>query len=163
MSCQRGNASRSRPQRYQNQTSFKNNLYDNSQKTKLINNIEVTNVCERCKKIIEWKIKYKKYKVLKAPVKCIKCEEKTVKHSYHNICLLCAKQLEVCSKCGQKKEIVEKKASKEEQLKLDAEFRTILKTMSERKRRTFLRYMNQQLSMYFVCCILLIHLYNVVK
>jgi len=130
MSCQRGNGTRSRPQKHQNQTSFKNNIYDNSQKTKLINSIEVTNVCGRCKKIIEWKIKYKKYKMLKAPMKCIKCEQKTVKHSYHNICLLCAKQQEVCSKCGQKKEIEEKKLTKEEQIKLD-EFKPILKTILE--------------------------------
>lgn len=157
MSCQRGNASRSRPQKYQNQTSFKNNLYDNSQKIKLINSIEVANVCGRCKKIIEWKIKYKKYKVLKAPVKCIKCEQKTVKHSYHNICLLCAKQQGVCSKCGEKKEIVEGKPSKEEQSKLDTEFKAILKTMSERKRRAFLCYMNQQPSMYFMLHIKLLN------
>lgn len=154
MSCQKGNASRSRPQRYQNHTSFKNNLYDNSHKIKQINSIKVTDVCERCKKIIEWKIKYKKYKALKAPMKCTKCEQKTVKYSYHNICLPCAKQQEVCPKCGQKKEIVEGKPSKEEQIKLDAEFKVILKTMSERKRRAFLRYMNQQSSMYFACCIL---------
>ncbi|KYN41125.1 Uncharacterized protein C9orf85 like protein [Trachymyrmex septentrionalis] len=144
MSCQRGNANRSRPQKYQNQKSFKNNLYDKSQKIKQINSTEVTNVCERCKKVIEWKIKYKKYKVLKAPVKCIKCEQKTVKHSYHNICLLCAKQQRVCSKCGQKTEVVEGTCSKEEQIKLDAEFKAILKTLPERKRRTLLRYMNQQ-------------------
>lgn len=147
MSCQKGNSSRSRPQKYQNHTSFKNNLYDNSQKIKSINSTEVTNVCERCKKIIEWKIKYKKYKVLKAPMKCIKCEQKTVKHSYHNICLPCAKQQGICSKCGQKKDIVEGKPSKEEQIKLDAEFEAILKTIPERKRRTLIRYINQQSSM----------------
>ncbi|XP_012540028.1 uncharacterized protein C9orf85 homolog isoform X2 [Monomorium pharaonis] len=146
MSHQRGNASRSRPQKYKNQTSFKNNLHDNSKKTKLINNIEITDVCERCKKIIEWKIKYKKYKMLKAPMKCIKCELKTVKHSYHNICLPCAQQQKVCSKCGQKREIVGKKAIKEEQIKLDTEFRVILKMIPERKRRTFLRYMDQQIN-----------------
>lgn len=150
MSCQKGNTSRSRSQKYQNHTAFKNNLHDNSKKIKFINNIEVANVCERCKKIIEWKIKYKKYKALKAPIKCIKCEQKAVKHSYHNICLPCAKQNEICPKCGKKKEIVEGKPSKEEQIKLDEEFKIILKTMSERKRRTFLRYMNQQSSMYFI-------------
>ncbi|KAM0732540.1 Uncharacterized protein ACS0PU_000701 [Formica fusca] len=145
MSCQKGNTSRSRPQKYQNHTAFKNNLYDNSKKIKFINSIEVVNVCERCKKIIEWKIKYKKYKALKGPIKCVKCEQKTVKHSYHNICLPCAKQNEICPKCGKKKEIVEVKPNREELIKLDEEFKTILKTLSERKRRTFLRYMNQQL------------------
>lgn len=144
MSCQKGNASRSRSQKYQNHTVFKNNLHDTSQKTKLINSIEIANVCERCKKIIEWKIKYKKYKPLKAPAKCTKCEQKTVKHSYHIMCLPCAKQQEVCPKCGIKSEIVEGKSSKEEQIKLDAELQALLKTLPERKRRTFLRYIHQK-------------------
>ncbi|XP_072752089.1 uncharacterized protein [Anoplolepis gracilipes] len=146
MSCQKGNSSRSRPQKYQNHTAFKNDLHDNSKKIKFINSIEIVNVCERCKQIIEWKIKYKKYKALKAPVKCIKCEQKTVKHSYHNICLPCAKKNEICPKCGKKEEIVEVKSNMEELIKLDEEFKSILKTLSERKRRMFLRYMNQQLT-----------------
>ncbi|EFN76768.1 uncharacterized protein C9orf85 homolog [Harpegnathos saltator] len=144
MSCQRGNANRSRAQKHQNHTAFKNNLHDTSHKTKLINNIEVVNVCERCKKIIEWKIKYKKYKALKVPAKCTKCEQKTVKHAYHTVCLPCAKQQEVCPKCGIKSEIVEAKPSREEQIKLDAELQALLKTLPERKRRTFLRYINQK-------------------
>lgn len=137
MSLQRGNATRSRPQKYQNHVAFKNNLHDNSQKTKFINSIEIVNVCERCKKIIEWKIKYKKYKVLKAAVKCIKCEQKTVKHSYHNICLSCAKQQKVCPKCGEKKEIIEQKPSE-----------VFQEIQSERRQRTFLDNPNQQISMY---------------
>lgn len=104
MSYQKGNTSRSRSQKYQNHTAFKNNLHDTSKKTKFINNIEVNDVCERCKKIIEWKIKYKKYKVLKVPMKCTKCGQKTVKHSYHNICLPCAKQNEICPKCRKKED-----------------------------------------------------------
>lgn len=155
MSLQRGNTTRSRSQKHQNHVAFRNNLHDNSQKTKFINSIEVANVCKRCKTIIEWKIKYKKYKTLKTPVKCTKCEQKTVKHSYHNICLPCAKQQQVCSKCGEKKEIIEGKPSKEEQIKLDAEFKVTLKTMSERKRRTFLRYMNQQMSMFYILLLIL--------
>ncbi|XP_014480703.1 PREDICTED: uncharacterized protein C9orf85 homolog [Dinoponera quadriceps] len=144
MSCQRGNGNRSRRQKYQNHTAFKNDLHDKSQKTKSINSIEVANVCERCKKIIEWKIKYKKYKALKTPAKCTKCEQKAIKHSYHIMCLPCAKQREVCPKCGLNSEIVEGKPSKEEQIKLDTEFQTLLKTLPERKRRTFLRYVNQK-------------------
>lgn len=143
MSSQKGNSKRTRPQKYKNHTAFKNNLHDTSQKTKLINNIDVANVCERCKKIIEWKIKYKKYKPLKAPGKCVKCEQKTIRHAYHTMCLTCAKKFEVCAKCGNKGEIVESKPSKEETLKLDAELQALLKSLSERKRRTFLRYMNK--------------------
>lgn len=144
MSYQRGNINRSRAQKHQNHTAFKNSLHDKSQRTKLINSIEVVNVCERCKNIIEWKIKYKKFKMLKAPAKCTKCEQKTVKHAYHIMCLPCAKQQEVCPKCGIKSEIVEAKPSREEQIKLDAEFQTLLKTLPERHQRTYLRNMNQK-------------------
>ncbi|XP_020300677.1 uncharacterized protein LOC109864148 [Pseudomyrmex gracilis] len=144
MSCQRGNASRSRPPKHQNHKAFKNDMHDTSQKIKLINSIEVVNVCERCKQILEWKIKYKKYKILKAPIKCIKCSQKSVKHSYHNICLPCAKEHGICPKCGLQKQVIEGKPTKTEQLKLDAEVQVLLKTMSERKRRTLIRYMNQQ-------------------
>ncbi|KOC60319.1 Uncharacterized protein C9orf85 like protein [Habropoda laboriosa] len=143
MSTQKGNSSRSRPQKYQNHTVFKNDLHDKSNKTKLINSIDVANVCERCKKVIEWKIKYKKYKPLKTPAKCVKCEQKTIKHAYHKICLLCAKQCEICPKCGNKANIVEGKPSKEEAMKLDTELQSLLKSLSERKRRTFIRYMNR--------------------
>ncbi|CAL7950913.1 unnamed protein product [Xylocopa violacea] len=142
MSTQKGNSNRSRPQKYRNQTVFKNDLHDKSHKTKFINNIEIQNVCERCKKIIEWKIKYKKYKPLKTPTKCIKCEQKTVKHAYHNMCSICVAQYKVCAKCGENDNIIEVKPNKEEVIKLDTELQNLLKELSERKRRTFIRYMN---------------------
>lgn len=144
MSSQKGNASRSRPQKYQNRHAFKNNLHDTSHKTKFINSIDVANVCERCKHIIEWKIKYKKYKPLKAPSKCVKCEQKTVKHAYHIMCSACARERRVCPKCGTKGELVTAKPTVEEQVKLDTELQAMLKALPERKRRTFVRYMNQK-------------------
>lgn len=144
MSSQKGNASRSRPQKYQNRHVFKNNLHDTSHKTKFINNINVANVCERCKQIIEWKIKYKKYKPLKAPAKCIKCEQKTIKYAYHTMCGPCAKEKQVCPKCGTKAELIPAKPTTEEQIKLDTELQAMLKALPERKRRTFIRYMNKK-------------------
>ncbi|XP_011298439.1 uncharacterized protein C9orf85 homolog [Fopius arisanus] len=143
MSCSRGNVGRSRPQKYQNTHAFKNTLHDTSVKTKKINNIQVVNVCERCKSIIEWKIKYKKYKPLKAASTCTKCQQKCVKHAYHIMCGPCAATHEVCAKCGEKREIF-REAMPEETLKLDRELRLILKTLPERKRRTFLRYMHRK-------------------
>lgn len=140
MSSQKGNAVRSRSQKYQNRHAFKNNLHDTSQKTKFINSIDVANVCERCKNIIEWKIKYKKYKPLKAPTKCIKCEQKVVKRAYHMTCGPCAKEQEVCPKCGKKATIILEKPTRDEQIKLDAELQAMLKALPERKRRTFMRY-----------------------
>lgn len=144
MSSQKGNASRSRPQKYQNRFAFKNNLHDTSHSTKKINNTQVANVCEKCKHIIEWKIKYKKYKPLKVPGKCTKCEQKNIKYAYHNLCGPCARERQVCPKCGVKAELVEAVPDRDEQLKLDNEMQETLKMLSERKRRTFFRYMNKK-------------------
>lgn len=68
MSSKKGNTKR-RGQKYQNATAFKNDLHDKSAKIKMINAIQVTQCCGRCTEIIEWKIKYKKYKPLTAPKK----------------------------------------------------------------------------------------------
>ena len=144
MSSQKGNVNRTRPQKHQNRFVFKNDLHDKSQKTKTINSIQVANVCERCKKIIEWKIKYKKFKPLKAPAKCTKCDQKCVKHAYHMICGPCAKKVDVCPKCGVNAALVEAQPTREEQLKLDEELQTMLKALPERKRRTFIRFMSQK-------------------
>ncbi|KAH1014374.1 hypothetical protein HUJ04_003221 [Dendroctonus ponderosae] len=93
MSCQKGNTVRSRPQKYKNKTAFKNNLHDTSQRTKTINSISVGNVCQRCKDIIEWKIKYKKYKPLSQLKTCVKCGQKAISKAYHTICDTCRKNL----------------------------------------------------------------------
>uniref|UniRef100_A0A6M2DTS9 Uncharacterized protein n=1 Tax=Xenopsylla cheopis TaxID=163159 RepID=A0A6M2DTS9_XENCH len=142
MSTKRGDTTRSRPQKHQNRTAFKNNLHDTSHTTKLINSLNISQVCKHCKDVIEWKIKYKKYKPLTQPKTCTKCSEKVVKHAYHIMCIPCAQLNKVCPKCGQQEELVPKVATVEEQQKLDSEMRQTLKSLSERKRRTFLRYMN---------------------
>ncbi|KAL1138767.1 hypothetical protein AAG570_008829 [Ranatra chinensis] len=100
MSCQRGNLNRTRPQKHKNSTAFKNDLHDKSDRTQFINNLNITDVCEKCKAILDWKIKYKKYKVAKKPKTCLKCHQKTVKMSYRVICAACAINLKVCPKCG---------------------------------------------------------------
>ena len=107
MSCQKGNTSRTRAQKHKNATVFKNNLHDNCPCTRFMNNLVIVNVCERCKNILEWKIKYKKYKQLTGPKRCTKCQQKTIKHAYHVICTECATSLKVCPKCGQEKVLVE--------------------------------------------------------
>lgn len=68
MSTRKGN-NKKRGQKHQNTTTFKNNLHDTSKTTKTINNLLVQGVCERCRSIIEWKKKYKKYKPLTTPKK----------------------------------------------------------------------------------------------
>lgn len=50
-------------------------------------------VCERCRKKIEWKKKYRKYKPLTAPGKCVRCGNRNVKAAYHQVCDDCARVL----------------------------------------------------------------------
>lgn len=143
MSTQRGSATRTRPQKHKNKTSFKNNLHDTSHQTKFINSIQVSDVCARCKEIIEWKIKYKKYKPLTQPKTCVKCEQRTVRQAYHVMCLDCGRKLGLCTKCCQAKDVVAPGPDKREQVRLDGELQGLLQSLPERKRRTFLRYMEK--------------------
>ena len=116
MSSQRGNVSRTRKQKHTNSISFKNNKQGDTPKTKVLNSlqvrwniliwftlilkcvfwIQICNVCAHCQGILEWKIKYNKYKMLTAPAKCTKCLEKTVKQANTIMCLPCAGKLDVC-------------------------------------------------------------------
>lgn len=144
MSCKKGSTRRTRPQKYQNSTSYRNNLHDNSKKTKKINSTEVAEVCKRCQEIIEWKIKYKKYKPLSQAKTCTKCHNKAVKDAYHTICIPCASNMEVCCKCGKKEEIVQHKTPTEtERLRAMAELEREIEGLSERKRRAYHRYMDK--------------------
>lgn len=106
MSSQKGNLSRTRGQRYQNSTAFKNDKYGTSVQVKKANAKVHDGVCKHCKEVLEWKVKYMKYKPLTQPRKCVKCLQKTVKDAYHIICKSCALQLELCAKCGKKEDIV---------------------------------------------------------
>ncbi|XP_057403559.1 uncharacterized protein C9orf85 homolog isoform X1 [Balaenoptera acutorostrata] len=63
-------------------------------------------VCQHCKEVLEWRVKYSKYKPLSKPKKCVKCLQKTVKDSYHIMCRPCACDLEVCAKCGKREDVV---------------------------------------------------------
>jgi hypothetical protein len=76
MSSQKGNSLRSRPQKHKNVRAFKNDLHDTSHIIKKINNLDFYGLCGRCKGIIDWKVKYKKYKPLTTMKKCVKCLEK---------------------------------------------------------------------------------------
>lgn len=105
MSSARGNTNRNRAQKHQNRTVFKNDLHDSSNRTKFINSLSINGVCKRCKDILEWKIKYKKYKPLTAPRKCTGCDQKSIKYAYHMLCNLCAKEKRVCPKCCKSAEV----------------------------------------------------------
>ncbi|XP_033613571.1 uncharacterized protein C9orf85 homolog isoform X2 [Fukomys damarensis] len=69
MSSQKGNVTRSRPQKHQNTFSFKNDKFDKSVQTKKINAKLHDGVCQHCKEVLEWRVKYSKYKPLSKPKK----------------------------------------------------------------------------------------------
>ncbi|KAM4706443.1 uncharacterized protein C9orf85 homolog [Discoglossus pictus] len=106
MSSQKGNVHRSRPQKHRNVTAYRNNKYECSATTKKLNSKLHDGVCQHCKDVLEWRVKYSKFKPLSQPKKCVKCLQKTVRDSYHIICKPCAMKLEVCAKCGKNEEIV---------------------------------------------------------
>ncbi|XP_068167241.1 uncharacterized protein C9orf85 homolog [Antennarius striatus] len=106
MSSQKGNVSRSRGQKHQNAVAFKNDKYGATVQVKKAKSKTHDGLCQHCKDVLEWKVKYNKYKSLTQPRKCVKCSQKTVKDSYHVICKPCSLQLEICCKCGKKEDIV---------------------------------------------------------
>ena len=67
MSTERGNVQRQRPQKYMNATAFKNNAHHTSSQIVTLNELETPGLCHRCRSIIEWKVRYKKYKPLTNP------------------------------------------------------------------------------------------------
>ncbi|KAL9986691.1 hypothetical protein ACROYT_G000867 [Oculina patagonica] len=143
MSTRKGNNSK-KGQRHQNTKAYKNDLHDTSKKTKEINRLVVGGVCARCREVIEWRKKFNKYKPLTAPKKCVRCEQKTIKHAYHTVCSRCAKQAKVCEKCGQSQEIVAKsEPSPAERASEDSMLQQELKAMTERQRRTFFRHLEK--------------------
>ncbi|CAG8518280.1 7041_t:CDS:2 [Scutellospora calospora] len=121
-------------QKHQNTYAFHANK--NSKKTKLINSLPINGVCKRCKEIIEWRKKFKKYKRLTTPKRCVCCEEKTIKEAYHILCNKCANDKGVCAKCQESAAIVHSdKELMQEQQDLDS----ALSSLPERKKRTYLR------------------------
>ena len=144
MSSQKGNTSRKRPQKHKNNFAFKNDMHDTSDKMKSVNTLRVANVCQRCKDCLEWKIKYKKYKPLTVPSKCVKCDEKNVKYAYHIVCTLCAVDNKICAKCSKSKEVIdEPEQAISEKQKEENYLKEELKYMRLREKRTFLRQLER--------------------
>ena len=64
-----------------------------------IKHTHVAGLCKRCTEIIEWKIKYGKYKPLTVPKKCLCCGMKSVTRAYFSLCKECADGKRCCAKC----------------------------------------------------------------
>ncbi|XP_027630403.1 uncharacterized protein C9orf85-like [Tupaia chinensis] len=60
MSSQKGNVAHSRPQKHQNTFSSKTDKFYKSVYTKKINPKLPNGVCQRCKEVLEWCVKYSK-------------------------------------------------------------------------------------------------------
>lgn len=141
MSTQKGNVKKARPPKYRNKSAFKNVYHDTSVQTQRIISTEVDGVCARCKDIIDWRIRYKKYKPLSQPKTCVSCKEKTVKKAYYVYCVPCSMSSQKCAKCGEKKEVVIKPSpSAAKQASEQREVQFELELLPERKRRALLRY-----------------------
>lgn len=75
-----------------------------------------------------------------------RCGERTVTKAYHVCCKECAKRERCCAKCltsADRANIEPPEKTPEEQLQLKVEMERLIKSLPERKRRTFLRYMNK--------------------
>lgn len=115
MSSRKGVGSRAQGQKYQNAVAYKNDKYGATPQVKKANAKVHDGLCQRCKQILEWKVKYNKYKFLSQPRKCVKCLQKSVKDAYHIMCKPCALRLELCAKCGKNEDVVIPLDRKEEE------------------------------------------------
>jgi len=145
MSTQKGNWTKKGPQKHQNSKAFKNNLHDTSNRTKKINTLEFNGVCERCRNILDWKVKYKKYKMLTTMKKCVKCLEKKVKDAYYIVCLDCCEEHNICSKCSKSCDELTFAETEAEKRRKDEEYKIKLEILNERQRRKFLRLLDKRL------------------
>lgn len=69
MSGQRDTVNRTRRQK--NTIAFKSDLHSTNPRVQALLSMDVLYVCTKCKDTISCKIKYKKYKTLKQPKRCI--------------------------------------------------------------------------------------------
>lgn len=145
MSTKCGPSNRKRPQKHQNTKAWEFDKNKSDPTTKLLQNFQVSNCCKRCTETIEWKIKYGKYKPLSKPGTCTKCKEKRVKFAYHILCNDCVENSGKCAKCGLIEQLSEStdNISSLSAAELKEEFKVEIKLLPERKRRTFLRYLQK--------------------
>lgn len=139
MSTKKGDQSK-KGQKHQNTYSFKHNK--NSKLTKKIAETPLDLLCKRCLDILEWKIKYRKYKPLSVPGKCKICDHKNILKSYRDICDSCAKENSICTKCIEPVTEYAKPSRISKFLKgnlNDNAFAEVLEELKERQRRTILR------------------------
>ncbi|KAK9720717.1 hypothetical protein K7432_003950 [Basidiobolus ranarum] len=100
----RGSGAKKGAQKYQNTTAYRHNK--NSKKTREINALPISGLCQRCLDVLEWRKRFRKYKPLTTAKKCVCCQQKAIKEAYHVLCNKCATEKKVCAKCQESKQIV---------------------------------------------------------
>ncbi|KAI9230709.1 MAG: hypothetical protein DHS80DRAFT_28600 [Piptocephalis tieghemiana] len=131
------------PQKYQNEVAFKHNK--NSKLTRKIIAMPITGLCAKCLEMIEWRKKFRKYKPLTQPKKCVDCLERKVKEAYHVTCDDCAGRMGICAKCRQQTTIMP--STRKTVAEIEAEKRkeeAQLAMMNERQRRSYLRRLERK-------------------
>ena len=73
----------------------------NSRLTREILAMPIGGICPTCRAVLEWRKRFRKYKPLTVPKRCVRCGEKTVKEAYHVICRPCGAKNKTCAKCLQ--------------------------------------------------------------
>lgn len=92
-------AKKSGPPTHPNRFAFTHNR--NSRLTKIILALPINGLCTDCREVIEWRKRFRKYKPLTVPKRCVRCGERAVKDAYHVICKSCAVASRACAKCLQ--------------------------------------------------------------
>lgn len=140
MSSRKGDNGKRR-QKYQNNDAFKRDKWGTNERHKMIAATPVGAVCQRCSDKIEWKKKFDKYKPLSKPGRCQKCQEKTIRHAYHHICLPCGSKLKLCCMCSSPAEVIAMPLTAAELRQAELEEEEKVRNMRERDRRTYFRKM----------------------
>lgn len=86
-----------RQQAHQNTFAFKHNK--GSKLTKKIEGEPLTFLCKRCYAKLEWRKKFRKFKLRTVPGRCPICEVKNVFKGHRKLCDKCSRDRNLCSKC----------------------------------------------------------------
>ncbi|RKP13118.1 hypothetical protein BJ684DRAFT_4956, partial [Piptocephalis cylindrospora] len=125
-------------QKYQNEVAYKHNK--NSKLTRQITATPITGLCSRCLEMVEWRKRFRKYKPLTQPKKCVDCLERKIKEAYHVTCNDCATRMGICAKCRQHNEIMPNTCKTDAEIEAERrDEEALMATMNERQRRSYLR------------------------
>ncbi|KAI5136850.1 hypothetical protein NEAUS04_1558 [Nematocida ausubeli] len=86
-----------RKQAHQNTFAFRHN--PNSSLTKEIAAIKISGLCRRCTDKIDWRKKYRKYKIQTHVSRCTVCLEKSITKAYNIVCEPCGEAKTICRMC----------------------------------------------------------------